>query len=84
MCVGAAATAAVVVIVSRSIVVYGHPLIAFASSESGPTQTQGNYTQWLEHKRQRLDLERVKEAAQAKALQSELEWIRGRANQVRL
>lgn len=42
---------------------------------------QGNYTQWLEHKQKRLDTERAKEAAQARALQSELEWIRGRAGQ---
>lgn len=43
---------------------------------------KGNYTQWLENKRTRLNLERSREAAQAKALESELEWIRGRSNQV--
>ena len=42
---------------------------------------KGNYTQWLEHKTARLDMERSKEAAQAKALQSELEWVRSRSNQ---
>jgi ATP-binding cassette ChvD family protein len=42
---------------------------------------QGNYTQWLEHKAARLDLERGKEAAQARALQAELEWIRQRSKQ---
>ena len=42
---------------------------------------KGNYTEWLEHKRRRLDMEKVKEAAQAKALQNELEWIRQRSSQ---
>ncbi len=43
---------------------------------------KGNYTQWLEHKAARLDMERGKEAAQARALQGELDWIRQRSNQV--
>lgn len=42
---------------------------------------KGNYTEWLENKAKRLDMERVKEAAQAKALQGELAWIKQRANQ---
>jgi len=33
---------------------------------------KGNYSGWLEHKHARLDQERIKEAAQAKAL--EVRW----------
>jgi energy-dependent translational throttle protein EttA len=35
----------------------------------------GNYTEWLEAKEKRLDLERKKEAMKARQIKTELEWI---------
>jgi energy-dependent translational throttle protein EttA len=37
---------------------------------------EGNYTQWLEQKEQRLDVEARQQAALDKAVRSELEWVR--------
>ena len=37
---------------------------------------EGNYSTWLEAKNKRLNLENRKDAARAKAMQKELEWIR--------
>ncbi len=37
---------------------------------------EGNYTTWLEQKEQRLTHEEKSEAARAKAMQAELEWVR--------
>ena len=40
---------------------------------------QGNYTNWLEQKTQRLEQEQKQEEAFAKALKQELEWVRKNA-----
>lgn len=40
---------------------------------------EGNYSQWLENKEKRLETEERQEAARQKAIQSELEWVRGNA-----
>jgi ATP-binding cassette ChvD family protein len=37
---------------------------------------RGNYTEWLEAKEKRLDLERRKEAQLQKTIRTELEWVR--------
>jgi len=37
---------------------------------------EGNYTQWLEQKEKRLDVEARQQAALDKAVRSELEWVR--------
>lgn len=37
---------------------------------------EGNYSQWLENKEQRLAAESKKEAAREKAVKAELEWVR--------
>eukprot|EP00698_Gefionella_okellyi_P003687 TRINITY_DN13449_c0_g1_i1.p1 TRINITY_DN13449_c0_g1~~TRINITY_DN13449_c0_g1_i1.p1 ORF type:complete len:569 (+),score=141.10 TRINITY_DN13449_c0_g1_i1:111-1817(+) len=37
---------------------------------------KGNYTLWLEAKRKRLDMERKRDAAQAKMMDRELQWLR--------
>src|SRR3954466_383966 len=37
---------------------------------------KGNYTSWLEQKKQRLEVEEKQESARQKALQHELEWVR--------
>jgi energy-dependent translational throttle protein EttA len=41
---------------------------------------QGNYTEWLEAKAKRLELEALKEAALKKLLNRELQWIQSPAN----
>ena len=38
---------------------------------------KGNYSSWLEQKEQRLVIEAKQESARIKALQKELEWVRG-------
>src|SRR6187401_938633 len=40
---------------------------------------QGNYTQWLEQKRDRLQKEESSESARQKAIKKELEWVRRNA-----
>src|SRR6187455_2088634 len=40
---------------------------------------QGNYTQWLEQKRDRLQKEESSESARQKAIKKELEWVRSNA-----
>ncbi len=40
---------------------------------------EGNYTNWLEQKEQRLAIEEKQEAARKKAIQHELEWVRSGA-----
>jgi hypothetical protein len=37
---------------------------------------KGNYTHWLDYKRKRLDVEKKQEAARAKQIDRELEWMR--------
>ncbi|MBN8531504.1 MAG: ATP-binding cassette domain-containing protein, partial [Alphaproteobacteria bacterium] len=37
---------------------------------------EGNYSSWLEQKKKRLEVEEKTEAARAKQLESELEWVR--------
>ncbi|MDE5014910.1 energy-dependent translational throttle protein EttA, partial [Francisella tularensis subsp. holarctica] len=39
-----------------------------------------NYSQWLEQKQKRLDIEEKRETAHQKALKEELEWVRQNAN----
>jgi len=40
---------------------------------------EGNYSSWLEQKEQRLEMEEKQEAARAKAMKEELEWVRSNA-----
>lgn len=40
---------------------------------------EGNYSQWLEAKEKRLDVEQRKEDARQKTIKHELEWVRGNA-----
>jgi energy-dependent translational throttle protein EttA len=37
---------------------------------------EGNYSAWLEQKEQRLEIEEKQESARAKAMKTELEWVR--------
>jgi sulfate-transporting ATPase len=37
---------------------------------------EGNYSQWLENKQQRLDVESKQQSAHSKAMKAELEWVR--------
>ncbi|TPW22908.1 energy-dependent translational throttle protein EttA [Marinobacter nauticus] len=40
---------------------------------------EGNYSQWLENKEKRLEMEAKQEAAHQKAIKHELEWVRSNA-----
>ncbi|MBD3671629.1 MAG: energy-dependent translational throttle protein EttA [Gammaproteobacteria bacterium] len=40
---------------------------------------EGNYSSWLEQKEKRLEMEEKQEAARAKAMKEELEWVRSNA-----
>jgi ATP-binding cassette ChvD family protein len=40
---------------------------------------EGNYSQWLENKEKRLEMESKQEAAHQKAIKQELEWVRSNA-----